>query len=156
MPVSPDVWIPLASGFIGAATTGILGLVGIVLVSRNNRKSDRERWMREQKLEAYAQLASVSQVMAKSASGAKISDVYPPYFKAYVLGNSDVIEAANDLFDLAVPTNVSEDWDPVALAKAMSHFANQVRQELDLQVVPAHKLGMVLIDQDEPTPPSEL
>jgi hypothetical protein len=127
-------WIPLASGLLGGLTTGLLGLVGIVIVTRSNRANDKERWQREMRIEAYSDLTATSQkmLMNKTGNDNEVQGAfYAAYFKTCMLASDDVIQAANEVFKYTTPgqgrnpTTRAED-----AARAISNFMKYARAEL--------------------------
>ncbi len=98
-----NVWIPLVSASIGGLITGGLGLVGVYLVIRANSRNDKERWQREERIEAYSQLTAATHrlLLDKSVSyGERENQFYPAYFRVCMIAGDDVLKAAYGIFHL--------------------------------------------------------
>ncbi len=137
-----EIWLPLASGVVGALITGTLGLIGIILVTRSNRAADKERWQREQRIEAYSQLTATSQkiLMNKAIGDDEIrSELYAAFFKTMMLAGDDVLHAGRDLLE-ATQAPADQETKPERAANAMANFIKQARAELGVAPKPTIQL----------------
>ncbi len=131
-----NVWIPLVSASIGGLITGGLGLAGVLLVTRANRANDRERWQREQRIEAYSQLTAATHrlLLDKSVSyGERRNQLYSAYFKVCMIAGDDVLGAANGIFQLALLDEGEAEPTAergAAVGRALTNFMKRARVEL--------------------------
>ncbi len=91
-----DVWIPFATGLVGA----LIGLAGVVYLTRANRNADKERWQREQRIEAYTQLAAAAHRMIideNTRREERNSQFYAAYYKVSMIAGDKVDLASQHL-----------------------------------------------------------
>ncbi len=129
----PDVWIPLATGLTGA----LIGLAGTFIVTRANRIADKERWQREQRIDAYSQLTTASHALLFDKSTSieeREGQFYAAYFRVSMVAGDEVYRAALEMYEVVVMNGSGRtgyDRGHEA-ARTLSNFTKTARVELGI------------------------